>query len=46
MMTVLLTNKTVGQTETAKIGDTVEVTLNDENGMPITVTGQVEDILE
>lgn len=45
-MTVLLKDGTVGKVDHAEIGDTVTVKFHDENGMPIEVTGIVEDILE
>jgi hypothetical protein len=45
-MTVLLTDGTTGQVASAKVGDKVTVSLHDENGMPIEVTGVVEEILE
>jgi hypothetical protein len=44
-MNVLLTDGTVGKVEMAEVGDTVTVTLHDENGMPTEVTGVVEEIL-
>jgi len=47
MSTVLLTSGTVGTTTTpAEVGEIVTVTLQDENGMPITETGVVEEVLE
>lgn len=47
MSTVLLTSGTVGTTTTdASVGDTVIVTLHDENGTPITEKGVVEEVLE
>nr|WP_172624045.1 hypothetical protein [Rhodanobacter glycinis] len=47
MSTVLLTSGTVGTTsETAEVGQTVTVKLHDENGMPISETGEVAEILE
>lgn len=47
MSTVLLTSGTVGTTSTeAAVGDTVTVTLHDENGNNITETGTVEEVLE
>ena len=52
-MKVLLIGGTVGdvyESDVAlidlSIGDMVEVTLRDENGMPITVTGEIDEILE
>jgi len=45
-MIVLLKDGTVGTVYTAEVGDTVTVSLHDENGMPIRVTGVVEAILE
>lgn len=45
-MIVLLKDGTVGKVDYAEIGDTVDVTLHDENGIPIEVHGIVEDILE
>lgn len=45
-MTVLLKDGTTGKVDNAKIGDEVTVSLHDENGMPIQVTGTVEEILE
>ena len=45
MLTVLLKDGTVGQTEFGTIGQKVTVTLHDENGMPIEVTGQIVEIL-
>jgi hypothetical protein len=44
-MNVLLTDGTVGTVEAAEVGETVTVSLHDENGMPIEVTGTVEEIL-
>lgn len=47
MTTILLTSGTVGTTTTpAEVGEIVTVTLQDENGMPITETGVVEEVLE
>ncbi len=47
MSTVLLTRGTVGTTSTeSAVGDTVTVTLHDENGTGITETGTVEEVLE
>jgi hypothetical protein len=46
MKTVLLKDQTVGQVEEAEIGQVVTVTLSDENGEPIEVIGEVEEILE
>ncbi|MDE2472699.1 MAG: hypothetical protein KGL35_29245 [Bradyrhizobium sp.] len=47
MSTVLLTSGTVGTTKnTVEIGDTVTVTLNDENGNSITESGVVEEVME
>lgn len=47
MITVLLTCGTVGTTLTeAAVGDTVTVTLRDENGVPIFATGEVAEVLE
>lgn len=45
-MTVLLKDGTVGKVDAAKVGDEVTVSLHDENGMPIEVSGIVEEILE
>lgn len=44
--TVRLEDDTVGKVESGEVGDTVDVSLHDENGMPITVTGCIEEILE
>ena len=47
MSTVILTSGTIGTTsDVAEVGDTVTVTLHDENGMPITETGEVAEVLE
>ena len=46
MKSVLLADHTVGQTEAGDVGDEVEVTLWDENGMTITKTGTIIDILD
>ena len=47
MRTVLLTCGTVGTTRTeAAVGDVVTVTLRDENGLPISATGEVAEVLE
>lgn len=47
MSTVLLTSGTVGTTSTeAEVGHTVTVTLHDENGLPVTETGEVAEVLE
>lgn len=47
MYTVLLTTGTVGTTATAtEVGDVVTVTLHDANGVPISETGTVAEILE
>lgn len=44
---VLLASGTVGTTATdVAVGQTVVVTLRDENGMPITETGRVDEVLE
>ena len=44
---VLLASGTVGTTATeAAVGEDVTVLLHDENGMPITETGRVEEVLE
>ena len=43
-MKVLLTNQTIGEVETAIVGEIVTVSLHDENGLPIEVTGEVEEI--
>lgn len=45
-MTVLLKDGTVGTVDIAEVGQTVEVTLNDENGNLIARTGEVIEILE
>lgn len=46
MKTILLEDGTVGKTdEDVNVGDTVTVSLHDENGMPIEATGVVKDIL-
>lgn len=45
-MTVLLNDGTVGQVDQAQVGDSVTVSLHDENGMPIQVSGVVTEILE
>lgn len=47
MITVLLKSGTVGKVgDACEIGDTVTVSLHDENGTQIEVSGIVEDILE
>lgn len=47
MPTILLTNQTVGQFNgDCEIGDTVTVSLHDENGLPIEVIGEVEGIID
>ena len=46
MKSVLLEDHTVGQTETGDVGDKVEVTLWDENGMTITKTGVIIEVLD
>ena len=47
MKTVLLTTGTVGKTsDTAEVGNIVTVTLQDENGVPTTETGEVAEVLE
>ncbi len=47
MATVLLKDQTVGTVEgKVQIGDFVTVMLHDENGMPLTAEGEVEQILE
>ena len=48
MYSVLLKYGTVGTVETlvVKVGNWVTVDLNDENGLPIQVTGEIEEILE
>ena len=46
MMTVRLTNGTVGKVDKAREGDMVTASLHDENGTPIEVTGTVAEILE
>lgn len=43
-MKVLLTNGTVGEVANAEIGEIVIVTLQDENGNKIKITGKVEEI--
>jgi hypothetical protein len=45
-MKVRLADDTCGEVETADIGDVVTVSLHDENGLPIEVTGEVAEILE
>lgn len=45
-MVVLLKDGTVGRVDSAKVGDKVTVSLQDENGLPIEVIGIVEEILE
>ncbi len=45
-MIALLKDGTVGQVDHAEVGLEVEVSLHDENGLPITVIGIVEEILE
>ena len=48
--TLLLTNGTVGKFSTddyeVECGDILTVELHDENGNPISVTGEVSEILE
>ena len=44
-MNVLLNDGTVGEVETAEVGEIVTVSLHDENGMPIKATGEVVEIL-
>ena len=44
-MNVLLKDGTVGEVETAEVGEIVTVSLHDENGMPIKATGEVVEIL-
>jgi DNA/RNA endonuclease YhcR with UshA esterase domain len=46
--TVRLSDNTVGtiELETVTIGDTVTVSLRDENGMPMTATGELVEVLE
>lgn len=46
MKTVLLKDQTVGQIEDAEVGQWVTILLRDENGVPIEVEGEVEEILE
>ena len=48
MKTVVLSNHTIGITENdmVEIGDSITAYLQDENGMPISVDGEVEDILD
>lgn len=47
MSTVLLTSGTVGTTSTeAEVGQTVTIALHNENGLPITETGKVAEVLE
>jgi hypothetical protein len=48
MYSVLLKDGTVGKLDTlvAKVGNWVTVDLHDENGLPIQVTGEIEEILE
>lgn len=47
MTTVLLTSGTVGTTSaTPSVGDTVTVSFRDENGMPLSETGAVDEVLE
>lgn len=45
-MIVLLEDGTVGEVETANVGDEVTVKLHDENGMPVMKRGLVKEILE
>lgn len=45
IMIVLLKDGTTGSIDSAAVGDEVTVALHDENGMPIEVTGIVEEIL-
>ena len=45
-MIVLLNDGTAGQVDQAQVGDSVTVSLHDENGMPIQVSGVVAEILE
>jgi hypothetical protein len=44
-MIVLLKDGTTGKVDCAEVGDKVTVALHDENGMPIEVSGIVEEIL-
>lgn len=44
-MIVLLKDGTAGEVEDGKVGDSVIISLQDENGMPIKVSGIVEEIL-
>ena len=47
MTTVLLQDHTIGAIDfTAEVGDTVTVSLQDENGLPLDVTGVIEEILD
>jgi len=46
MKTILLQSQSVGSTDQdVDVGDTVEITLHDENGLELTETGVVEEIL-
>jgi hypothetical protein len=45
-MVVRLSDGTCGEIDTAKVGQTVTVSLHNENGLPIESTGIVEEILE
>jgi hypothetical protein len=45
-MIVLLKDETTGEVDHAQVGDEVTVSLHDENGMPIQVSGIVAEILE
>ena len=47
MTTVLLSDKSTGKVEgPVSVGDLVLVETYDENGMPIQITGEVEEVLE
>ena len=48
MKTVLLSDKTVGMTENdmVEVGDSIKVYLNDKDGLPTSVEGVVEDIVD
>jgi hypothetical protein len=45
-MIVLLKDGTTGEVDQAQVGDEATVSLHDENGMPIQVSGIVAEILE
>ena len=45
-MIVLLKDGTTGEVDHAEVGSEVTVLLHDENGLPIKVTGIVNEILE